>query len=311
MASSSLWLNESSSASFSLSPSLASWSSSMSSSTTQVADWMYDVFWAELVCFYIAFGISAARVIWILVREPYSGFSVRKGTLILIPFPLLSRALEMSIFWDGYLETSLNKQTLLQTFLGGLPGYLFFSAYSLMFCFWVGLLIPSATVPRVKRATLMVYSAVNVLVYLVWIVLLILMGVEAMDLFHEIEAIYAASLAFVTGMAFGIFGVVVFVHVKNHSVLKSERTSQVLKRVTFPAILFFVVFLLRSGMIIIDMFVLSDNAVGTTISKLLFQPFLDLLPAVLILIVLWKPVVAPKIQSEKTLLKEPRSLNSV
>src|SRR5699024_3014946 len=50
------------------------------------------------------------------------------------------------------------------------------------------------------------YFVVNFFVYAIWITLLVLMGISDLQLFHEIEAVFAATLAILSCITFIIIG---------------------------------------------------------------------------------------------------------
>lgn len=73
------------------------------------------------------------------------------------------------------------------------------------------------------------------------------------------------------------------------------------------ACIFGAVFTARGVMVVFLLFII-EQSLATAIAKLLFQTLLDLLPAILIMIALWRPVAAPNSQSAP-LLERPAHVN--
>lgn len=113
--------------------------SSSSSSLDDIPVVFSVLLWVLTGCFYALFAAILVRVLQLVCREEPQSWSVRKIVHCILLVPILARALDMTIFHDGYLTTPFQSQTSAEMLLGSLPGYTFFSTYSLLFCFWIGL----------------------------------------------------------------------------------------------------------------------------------------------------------------------------
>ena len=116
--------------------------SALSSSSSSLGDIpvVFSVLlWVLTGCFYALFAAILVRVLQLVCREEPQSWSVRKIVHCILLVPILARALDMTIFHDGYLTTPFQNQTSAEMVIGSLPGYTFFSTYSLLFCFWIGL----------------------------------------------------------------------------------------------------------------------------------------------------------------------------
>lgn len=127
------------------------WLSSSSSSLGDVPVVFSVLLWVLTGCFYALFAAILVRVLQLVCREEPQSWSVRKIVHCILLVPILARALDMTIFHADYLTTSFQTQTSAEMVLGSLPGYTFFSTYSLLFCFWIGLFcfLPLSPIPSV------------------------------------------------------------------------------------------------------------------------------------------------------------------
>eukprot|EP01107_Rhizomastix_libera_P011474 TRINITY_DN2893_c0_g1_i1.p1 TRINITY_DN2893_c0_g1~~TRINITY_DN2893_c0_g1_i1.p1 ORF type:complete len:320 (+),score=61.46 TRINITY_DN2893_c0_g1_i1:32-991(+) len=283
------------------------------------------LYWIIVAMFYVLLCVAVWRVAVLCLNEQ-SGWNIRKIVHCLLPAPILARALDMTIFWNGgkYLTTPLSEQTVPQVVLGGLPGYLFFSTYCLLFCFWLVMYYRAYTNSRtIIKTVTKIYAVTNLVVYTVWISLIISMASSTTSgavKVHTGEGIFASSLALVSAFGFCISGALVSNSFKKQSYI-SHYFLEISKKIGILAFTFTFIFVLRSVMILFDFFypmifhdsdassgaanfhsqsssdsshfafLLSTATPGSTnmvlsVSTIIFQTLCELIPSLLVLVVL-------------------------
>ncbi|KAH3765226.1 hypothetical protein Pelo_2917 [Pelomyxa schiedti] len=283
------------------------------------ATWELAMLWTTVALFYITFLFAVARVVYVFFLEAAPpGFSVRKGTHLLIPLPLLSRGLEMSIYSDHYFELSWGEQKPLQTLLSGnflfpfaiqsLPGYIFLTAYSLNFCFWIWLIVPSLSKQQKRSLTLKLHIVLNIIMYSIWLLLCFLMFIDEghTTIYHHTEAIFNSTLDITLGTGYVILGCCLCYLLNRNRATVHRMRSKVIRQIIILAAIFSSVFIARGILVLIITFVIGDESESSAIAALKFCYIFmfDLVPAVLIIFATWKPLT-----EENTRKKEKPLLN--
>lgn len=173
--------------------------------------------WVLTGCFYALFAAILVRVLQLVCREEPQSWSVRKIVHCILLVPILARALDMTIFHDGYLTTPFQNQTSAEMVIGSLPGYTFFSTYSLLFCFWIVLyhqaLGTAVRAPNPRKHMAATYAVANVLVYAVWAALEVAIactrGTVRVDI-HMAEVVFAVTVNIASAIIFWVYGTCVY-----------------------------------------------------------------------------------------------------
>jgi len=303
-------------------------SSIVSNSSESSLHPVYGVFdvlmWILTSLFYILFIAIAVRVFQLVVREKQR-WSVSLAVHLLLLIPTLARALDMSFFHEGYLITSFQDQTTAEMFVGSIPGYTFFSTYSLLFCFWIVLyrnaLLPTTLGRRSNDSQHLriLYGVVNGIIYIIWFTLEIVMactnGTTRTNL-HMGEVFFAATLNIVSAIVFWISGHCVASRIRNMAespkpttprggssssvnnitLPKSNKGLGIAKKIWRLTILFTSVLAVRSVIIIVDWFIppgYSFSALIATFTlRVVFQAVCELVPSIITITVLAKSIVS-------------------
>lgn len=269
--------------------------------------------------FYGMFLVCLVRAVRISWREEAGGrWSVRKLMHWSLLVPLLARAVDMTVFHDSYLSTPFAEQTALEVASGSLPGYTFFSTYSLLFCFWIVLYHSALGSPargansraHIRR----VYLAVNAVVYAVWFSLLAAYALARTGggrvAVHRAEFFFAAAIAVLSAVVFVVYGTCIARRYRNLALGRSAQGSAPINQTPVPAsrkalqisekiwrltLIFSVVLALRSCIVASLWFVPmshSKNGYILTLStRILSQTVCELIPALATLVILYRPIV--------------------
>jgi len=292
--------------------------------------------WILTVLFYVLFCVLFLRVIQLIVREKRCGFSVNLSVHCLLIIPTVARAVDMTLFHDGYLITPFQDQTTAEMIIGSVPGYTFFSTYSLLFCFWIILNQQDPSAQAVgsksdkKKHLVLMYSLVNISIYCIWIVFEVVIACLKGDKrtkFHMGEVFFASVVNIVSAIIFWISGYCAYTRVRRladsqksippgrpsvNTLPRSNKGMEIAQKVFRLTLIFTSVLAFRSVIIIADWFVPveknSHSLLVTFTLRVLFQAVCELVPTILTITVLAKAVDTDP--SKQPLIKSRESSSS-
>merc|ERR1711988_276505 len=164
----------------------------------------------------LATAVIAVILCFQLFRNGGKKWTITHVIFLIIPLIPLARFVDMAMGPDDYMCTSIHHQQVLSIVLGGLPGYLFVSLYTVLVIFWI---VHSYQARELHANTNLLQSvrfwaiSINLLIYTLWAVLLLAIAVSSATrneslqyATHASEVGYAAGLNIVAAAAFLIFG---------------------------------------------------------------------------------------------------------
>eukprot|EP00727_Mastigamoeba_balamuthi_P006857 m51a1_g2792 hypothetical protein (395) ;mRNA; f:61620-63769 len=267
--------------------------------------------WLLVALFFATFVFAACRLAAVLrERHRSSRWSTRKAIHALLCVPILVRAIDMTVFHDNYLMREFEKQTPAEFILGSIPGYSFFSAYSLLLCLWVVLVHAAYNGSRATRWRIaMTYGVLNLAVWGAYVALVAVYSADEAQRrrAHTAEVVLAASIALTSGTAFGLYGLLLYARLVRAGVKPvSIDAVNVAKRMGVLAATFTAVFLLRSVIITVDWFGNPREGAMRRL-RVFFQTVCEIAPTLLTLAVLWRPQSAaepsPAVRPERDVLR--------
>jgi hypothetical protein len=171
------------------------------------------------------FLVSLAVMVYTIWKKDYDQEEdtyIRKWTVskiikCLLPWCLLSVLVDLAFNWDSnYFLQPQSSLKLGPIFLGGLPGYIFFSTYTLLVLFWIFLYHKAHVLhaESIMKSVKWSWLILNAVVYTIWFVLLLVMlifqlldDMDALGVTHTVEAVYAASLNLGVALLFIVYGI--------------------------------------------------------------------------------------------------------
>mmetsp|Transcript_31677 Transcript_31677/g.79454 ORF Transcript_31677/g.79454 Transcript_31677/m.79454 type:complete len:323 (-) Transcript_31677:27-995(-) len=243
--------------------------------------------WVLVATFAVAF--LGALIVMISVLLQRTQWTLATVILILLPWPLLGRDIDMAYHHGPYYLTgSTSSQDPVAIILGGLPNYMFFTCYSLLVFFWVVLFHNSRDATRNVVAVIRWGClALNLVVYTIWLTLIILLFTvqQHRRIIHDVESVFAASLNFVAATLFCIYGGLLFSRLKRLPVVISNKRMHIASKIGWLAIFCTVILMFRGAFILLDNYLFTAPIVNI-VSKVLYQLFCELFPTIFIITIL-------------------------